>query len=66
MRVRTLLAAFALAATAALGSAATAAAHTGPGPDAVDGLEDSPVLDIPVSLFCHANTVLGNAPSCEE
>ncbi|GAA3112485.1 hypothetical protein [Streptomyces echinatus] len=66
MRVRTLLAAFFLAATAALGCAAASAAHDGPGPDAVNGIPVSPILGIPVGLYCHTNTVLGNAPSCEE
>ncbi|MBL1109356.1 hypothetical protein JK361_33035 [Streptomyces sp. 5-8] len=66
MRVRTVLAALALATTSALGCATSAAAHNGPGLNAVDDPSDSSILGIPVSLYCGANDVLGNPSSCEE
>ncbi|WP_406326820.1 chaplin [Streptomyces sp. NBC_00203] len=69
MRIRTVLTAVALAATAVLGGATAAAADPDPGFGNVvnsQGISVLPVnvqyVDVPVTLECNAVDVLGNAP----
>ncbi|MEU0337313.1 hypothetical protein [Streptomyces sp. NPDC006193] len=64
MRLRAVLAAFALAAAATLAGATAAAADSDPAANAVDDSSEDSLLDLSESLYCHVNAVLGNPPSC--
>ncbi|MBX7547766.1 hypothetical protein [Streptomyces sp. NPDC004232] len=63
--MRTVLAAVVLAAAAAFGGATPAAAHSGSAPSTTDDASGFPLLETPVSLICHVDDVLGNAPACD-
>ncbi|WP_143079110.1 hypothetical protein [Streptomyces monashensis] len=64
--MRTFLAAVVLAAAVtAFGGATTAAAHSGSAPSTNDDATGLSILDTPVSLVCHVDDVLGNAPACD-